>query len=215
MAAGHPGRASRIMAIISKLLHSIAATFGCLVLLAGLAAGEPAQEPPPPAAGFRIAIHCSLKVLQLWHKDELVREYPIDCGKGGVGKQRGGDHKTPVGDYVISWMASRNSAKGHRIMENKSWCSENKFYHGTTGPPLEKLWTNSYGGDQATVLSINYPNPREQRMGHTGSCIHIHADKHLVEGALKKSYGCIHMFPADAIELYEMVDVGTPVKILP
>jgi len=52
-------------------------------------------------------------------------------------------------------------------------------------------------------------------MGYTGTCIHIHADKHLVDGALTKSYGCIHMFPKDAIELYEMVDVGTPVKILP
>jgi len=203
------------MAVPGKLTQCEALVVCLVALLACPAAGQPAQEPPPKGAPYRIAIHCSLKVLQLWRNDALVREFPIECGKGGVGKQRGGDHKTPVGDYEISWIASRNSPKGHRIVDNKSWCSENRFYHGATGPPLEKLWTNSYGGDQATVLSINYPNAKEQKMGYTGTCIHIHADKHLVEGALKKSYGCIHMFPRDAMELYEIVDVGTPVKILP
>jgi len=201
---------------LARKIPRITVVATCLMWLAAApAVAQPPQEPPAQCSRYRIALHCSLKVLQLWHNGTLIREFPTECGKGGVGKQRGGDHKTPVGDYEISWMASKNSTKGHRIVENKSWCSDNKFYHGATGPPLEKLWTNSYGGDQATVLSINYPNAKERKMGYTGTCIHIHADKHLVDGALKKSYGCIHMFPKDAIELYEMVDVGTPVKILP
>lgn len=189
-----------------------ALTFG---LLLSPASADPPVEFSPKHSGYRLAIHCSMKALQLWKGTELVGEYPIECGKGGIRKQRGGDHRTPVGDYEISWMASRNSAKGLRIIENRSWCKDNKFYLGSTGPALEKLWTNSYGGDQATVMSINYPSPKEQRMGYTGGCIHIHADKKLVDGALTKSYGCIHMFPKDAVELYEIVDVGTPVKILP
>jgi len=145
----------------------------------------------------------------------MVREYPIDIGMGGLHKKRGGDHRTPVGDYEITWMASRQSNKGHKIIENKSWCIGNKFVYASTGPGLEKLWTQSYGGEQATVMSINYPNEKEKRQGYTGECIHIHADRHLLDGALNKSYGCIHMFPRDAMELYEIVDVGTPVKILP
>ena len=44
----------------------------------------------------------------------MIREYPIETGLGGVGKKRGGDHRTPVGDYEISWIASRNSLKGYR-----------------------------------------------------------------------------------------------------
>jgi len=84
-----------------------------------------------------------------------------------------------------------------------------------SGPALEKLWADGYGGEQATVMCINYPNEKEQRMGYTGSCIHIHADKRHENGVQKKSYGCIHMFPKDAIDLYDMVNVGTPVKILP
>ncbi|MEJ2718720.1 MAG: L,D-transpeptidase, partial [Deltaproteobacteria bacterium] len=140
---------------------------------------------------------------------------PIESGIGGVCKRRSGYHRNTVGDNEISRMASRNSAKGHRIIDKKSWCKENRFIYATTGPPLEKLWTESYGGEQATVMSINYPNLKDARRGCTGDCIHIHACKSLKNGALTKSYGCIHMFPKDAAELYEFVDVGVPVKIIP
>lgn len=180
-----------------------------------LSAADPPQIPAPRHSPYRIAIHCSQKILQLWHHDELIREYPIEIGKGGVGKKRSGDHRTPVGDYEISWLASRNSLKGHRIVDKKSWCKGNRFVYAAKGPPLEKLWTESYGGEQATVMSINYPNLKDRRMGYTGDCIHIHACKSLNKGALTKSHGCIHLFPKDAAELYEFVDVGIPVKIIP
>ncbi len=92
---------------------------------------------------------------------------------------------------------------------------DNKFVDASIGPALEKLWSESYGGDEACIMSLNYPNEEDKARGFTGECIHIHSDKHLVDGALTKSYGCIHMFPADARELYDIVTVGTPVKILP
>jgi hypothetical protein len=112
-------------------------------------------------------------------------------------------------------MAARSSQKGHRIVENRSWCSGNAFVDASSGPPLEKLWSDPYGGDEAAVISINYPNAKDRARGFTGDCIHIHSDKRHDHGILKKSYGCIHMFTPDAKELYEMVEVGTPVKILP
>ncbi len=170
---------------------------------------------PAKESKYRIAIHCSRKVLQLWRHTELIREYPIEIGKTGTHKRQSGDHKTPIGDYEISWMASRGAKKGHKIIDNKSWCFENKFVYAESGPSFEKLWADTYGGRQATVISLNYPNAKDSGRGFTGECIHIHADLRLREGALKKSYGCIHMFPRDAIELYDFVDVGVPVKILP
>ena len=186
-----------------------------LFLFAGPLLAELPQLPEPKQAEYRIAIHCSLGILQVWRYTELVKEYPIETGKGGLRKGRSGDHRTPIGDYEISWMASRKLRKGHRIIDGKSWCRGNRFVSGNTGPKLEKLWSEPYGGQEAAVISINYPNRKESLMGFTGECIHIHADKRNEEGILKKSYGCIHMYPTDAKELYEMVDVGTPVKILP
>ncbi|MDQ7781806.1 MAG: L,D-transpeptidase [Desulfomonilaceae bacterium] len=192
-------------------------------ITAGLIVGFFAQATPaqlprlPPLkhAEYRIAIHCSLGILQVWKHTELIREYPIEGGKGGLGKTRSGDHRTPIGDYEVSWMASRNLNKGRRIIDEKSWCKGNRFVYAHTGPKLEKLWSDPYGGQQAAVISINYPNVKDGLMGFTGDCIHIHADKRHDRGILKESYGCIHMYPTDAKELYELVDVGTPVKILP
>lgn len=188
------------------------------VMLCGLVSGahaEPPQIPEPESAVYRIAIHCGLGVLQLWQNAELVKEYPVEVGKGGLGKRKSGDHKTPLGDYKVSWMASKGSEKGHRIVDGTSWCKDNQFAYGPTGPRLEKLWTNAYGGPHATVISLNYPNAKDTQRGYTGDCIHIHADRALKRGALKHSYGCIHMFPKHAMELYELVAPGTPVKILP
>ncbi len=169
----------------------------------------------PKESEYRIAIHCARKVLQLWHHTELIREYPVEIGKTGTHKRQSGDHRTPIGDYEVSWMASRDSEKGHKIIDHKSWCIGNKFVYSRTGPLLEKLWTNSYGGPYATIISLNYPNSKDRKRGFSGECIHIHADLKIKEGTLDKSYGCIHMFPIDAIELYELIDEGTPVKILP
>jgi len=203
------------MRLAECLRFSTALVLSGLVLSVIPAWAEPPEISAPTHAEYRIAIHCGRKVLQLWRYTELVREYPIETGKGGLGKQRGGDHRTPIGDYEISWMASRNPDKGHRIVDERSWCRGNKFLDAGTGPSLEKLWSEPYGGDEAAVMSINYPNAKELKKGYTGECIHIHSDKRAQDGILLKSYGCIHMFPKDANELYEVVDVGTPVKILP
>ncbi len=195
-----------------------------LLLVSGIAAvgmvgnaemGGTPQLPAPKHSEYRIAVHCALGILQVWRSIDLVREYPVETGRGGLGKRRTYDHKTPLGDYEVTWMASRVSPKGHRIVEDKSWCNENSFVYADSGPPLERLSAQCYGGNEATVISISYPNAKDRLKGYTGCCIHIHADRRLDNGALKKSFGCIHMFPDNAKELYEIVDIGTPVKILP
>lgn len=199
-------------------LHCVVAVFMHLILfLPGqiLQAADGNETVTESQRELRVVIQCGRKILQLWYGPVLLREFPVEVGKGGLGKRRSGDHRTPIGNYNISWMASRHSDKGLKIVDGMSWCKDNRFFHGATGPPLEKLWGESYGGDEACVMSINYPNEKDRARGFTGDCIHIHSDKHLIEGVLLKSYGCIHMFPKDARELYERIDVGTQVKILP
>ncbi len=176
---------------------------------------EPPQLPKLQVWDTHIAIHCSLNLLQVWRDGVLIREFVVDTGKGGLGKKTEGDHKTPLGMYEISWMASRTSPHGLRIRERTSWCKENQFVYARSGPSMEKLWSDAYGGNQASVLSINYPNAKDMEMGRTGDCIHIHADKFHNGGVLRKSYGCIHMYPQDASELYSMVTIGVPVRIFP
>lgn len=207
-----------LLALPYKWMFTLAVARFVLVgvlAFAGVSGTESHQSTPSTHSNLRVAIHCGKRVLQVWHRAELIREYPIEVGKGGLAKRRNGDHRTPIGDYAISWMASRRSDAGHKIIEGRSWCRGNKFVYADKGPKLEKLWSDAYGGSEATVISINYPNENEARKGYTGECIHIHAVKRPRDGMLVKSYGCIHMFAPDAMELYELVSVGTPVKILP
>ncbi len=199
-------------------LQHVRAVLAAIPILVLAASHAPSDDSFPRSEGparVRIAIHCARGLLQVWLGPHLIREYPIETGKGGIHKRRSGDHRTPIGEYEIAWMASRHSPKGYRIVDGRSWCRDNKFIDAATGPPLEKLWSASYGADEASIMSLNYPNEKDRGRGFTGDCIHIHSDKHLVDGALTKSFGCIHMFPQDAKELYDLVSVGTPVKIFP
>lgn len=202
-----------ISILIRLLLMKLCVIAICIFFSSTLASAELRES--SDQSKYCIAIHCSSKVLQLWRGAELMKEYPVEIGKGGIGKQSGGDHRTPIGNYAISWMASRQLNKGHKIIEHKSWCIGNKFTYASSGPALEKLWSEAYGGDEAVVISINYPNENDRKKGYTGECIHIHADKRHDNGILRKSYGCIHMFPADAKDLYEYVSEGTTVMIFP
>lgn len=200
------------------LLGPAIGLFICLSSLASAIGADMEHTGPraePPNGKYRIAIHCSARVLELWAGTTLLRDYPVETGRRRPGKRRSGDHRTPLGDYVITWMASAKGGKGYRIVGGTSWCKDNRFVRAQTGPPLEKLWSLAYGGRHAYVMSINYPNDWDRAKGRTGNCIHIHATGRLEDGALSQSYGCIHMFPKDAAELYQLVQVGTPVKILP
>ncbi len=156
-----------------RKIHIFATVAVALFFTSAASHGEPLQIPQPKQADFYIAIHCSLNLLQLWRSGELVREYPVETGKGGLGKKTSGDHKTPIGDYEISWTASKISRKGHKIIDSVSWCKGNKFVHSPTGPSLEKLWAQPYGGDEATIMSINYPNEKETGTGIYGG-LHPH-----------------------------------------
>jgi len=35
----------------------------------------------------------------------------------------------------------------------------------------EKLWTDAYGGKNAYVMALDYPNSEDRKQGKTGSCI--------------------------------------------
>ncbi|MFO8016666.1 MAG: L,D-transpeptidase family protein [Candidatus Woesearchaeota archaeon] len=185
-------------------------------MAAGTAAGGGSAGMPPEAGpiqgetGHHIVIKGSSYRLWLYDGQRLVEEYDIGIGSNGMGKTKQGDKKTPVGDYRIKWKASKADGT---IKDGRTWCKGNDLYYGSTGPSGEKLWTDAYGGDQAAVMGLNYPNGEDREKGYTGGCIEIHASK-LGGIREKSSAGCVRMNPSDANELYNRVDVGTKVRIL-
>lgn len=150
--------------------------------------------------------------------NQLIKTYPVGLGKNGMGKTKSGDKKTPVGEYEIVWKASRfwETDGGYPIEDNKAFAGRNNIFvtDPALGDPDECLWTDSYGGKQAVVMCLNYPNVSDLAKGYTGDDIEIHST---LTGGIGEysSAGCIRMFPADARDLYNHIQEGAKVIILP
>ena len=174
-------------------------------------------SPEPCNQGNYIVVHGSKFTLELYDQyDHLIKSYPVGLGKNGLGKTKWGDVKTPRGEYKILWKASRfaETDGGYSIEEDRAFCGPKNIF--TADPRIglsdEKLWTEDYGGKDAVVMGLNYPNEAERAQGYTGECIEIHASLHGGIGQ-NASAGCVRMLPADARDLYQYVDVGTQVII--
>jgi D-alanyl-D-alanine dipeptidase len=81
----------------------------------------------------------------------------------------------------------------------------------------EKLWTDAYGGKDAYVMALDYPNAMDRAEGKTGSCIEIHASVNLDRVGYRNyggTQGCVALYPAFARRIYERVNPGTAVRIV-
>jgi D-alanyl-D-alanine dipeptidase len=66
-----------------------------------------ARDLPRDENGFCLLVEASEKKMYLIKHNTIQLFFDVALGKGGVGKTREGDHKTPLGDYRIKWMVSR------------------------------------------------------------------------------------------------------------
>jgi len=58
--------------------------------------------------GFCVLVKGAERKLYLIENSAITFVFDIAIGERGLGKKREGDHKTPLGDYTIKWMVSRN-----------------------------------------------------------------------------------------------------------
>ncbi len=131
------------------------------------------------------------RVLRLLNNGKTLKEYRISLGKQPIGhKLKEGDRRTPEGRYVLDW---RN--------ENS------RFYRS---------------------MHISYPNARDtrraQHMGNDpGGMIMIHGRPNYYNAIITSrrydnkdwTNGCISVTDSEMDEIWNMVDDGTPIIILP
>jgi D-alanyl-D-alanine dipeptidase len=67
-----------------------------------------ARDLPRDKNGFCLLVEASEKKMYLIKNNTIQLVFDVALGKKGLGKTREGDHKTPLGDYRIKWMVSRN-----------------------------------------------------------------------------------------------------------
>lgn len=147
------------------------------------------QMPPVNHLVDHVVVQKHDKVLSLWKGGRIIKTYPIlAMGADPIGhKVREGDEKTPEGEYTIDTKhVSQNFQK---------------------------------------FMRISYPNEQDkanaERLGvPVGGQVGIHGDRGGVAGFMQRfdknwTDGCLAMRNADIEEMYQMVDVGTPITIKP
>jgi len=134
--------------------------------------------------------------------NDFIREYQISSSKYGEGSIIG-SNKTPLGVHKIKEMIG-DSAKVNEIIKNRMLTGRIAIIHTDT---------ISRESDDVTSRIMWLDGKEENNKNSLSRYIYIHGTPE--EGLIgkKASHGCIRMINSDVIELFNMVNIGTPVDI--
>jgi L,D-transpeptidase YbiS len=147
------------------------------------------------------SIHISVarQRLTLKRGGKTERAFPISTSKFGLGSEEG-SMKTPVGRF--------------RIAEKIG-----------AGQPIDSAYkarvpvratAEALASDDLIMSRILWLDGLDEANANTHArYIYIHGTKHEDQIGTPASHGCIRMRNADVAELFELVEVGTPVVIAP
>jgi murein L,D-transpeptidase YafK len=136
-----------------------------------------------------VLVNKAERKLYLLSNGQVIKEYPISLGANPIGhKQQQGDQRTPEGTYVVN---QRNP--------------ESKFYKS---------------------LLFSYPNEKDRRQAEArgvdpGGYLAVHGlptrSKEEAWDYIERDWtdGCIAVTNAEMEEIWKLVDIGTPIEILP
>lgn len=144
-------------------------------------------------------IHVSIGDQQLTLKDNErpIRVYPVSTSRFGIGTQEG-SLKTPIGRFRVGEKIGGDMPNGTIFVGRVA------VGRGEVPPATEDL----------VMSRILWLHGLEEHNANTRDrFIYIHGTKHEDKIGTTASHGCVRMRNADVIELFDLVDVGTPVFI--
>lgn len=146
------------------------------------------DSPEPPVVS-KVRVHKEKRRMELLSGHEIVRSYRISLGNNPIGhKLYEGDSRTPEGLYTLDF--------------------------------------RNYNSDFFKSIRISYPNERDRSQANAwglnpGGDIMIHGlpndagDLAFAFAGLDWTDGCIAVSNEEMAEIWELVSVGTPIRILP
>ena len=145
------------------------------------------------------SIHVSIQDQQLTVKEDEqpIRRYPVSTSRFGIGTEEG-SFKTPIGRFRV----------GEKIGSDMP--------HGTVfvgRVPLQPDEPQPTTEDLVTSRILWLDGVDDHNANTRDRFVYIHGTKHEDKIGMTASHGCVRMRNADVIELFEMVDEGTPVII--
>ena len=144
-------------------------------------------------------IHVSIRDQQLTIKEneESIRTFPVSTSRFGIGTEEG-SLKTPTGRFRIVKKIGANMP-GETVFVGRVPLQRDDALPPTEDLVMSRiLWLDG--------LDEHNANTRDRY-------IYIHGTKHEDKIGTVASHGCVRMRNADVIELFELVEEGTPVVI--
>jgi lipoprotein-anchoring transpeptidase ErfK/SrfK len=145
------------------------------------------------------SIHVSIRDQRLTVREDEreVRAYPVSTSRFGIGTEEG-SLKTPTGRFRVAEKVGSNTPHG-------------TVFVGRV--PLQRDQALPQTEDLITSRILWLDGLDEQNANTRDRFVYIHGTKHEDKIGTAASHGCVRMRNADVIELFEMVDEGTPVVI--
>jgi lipoprotein-anchoring transpeptidase ErfK/SrfK len=145
------------------------------------------------------SIHVSIRDQQLILKEneEPIRTYPVSTSQFGIGTEEG-SFKTPTGRFRVTEKIGGDMPHG-------------TVFVGRV--PLQPEQALPLTEDLITSRILWLDGLDEQNANTRDRYVYIHGTKHEDKIGTAASNGCVRMRNEDVIELFEMVDEGTPVVI--
>ena len=145
------------------------------------------------------SIHVSIRDQQLTlnENEKPIRTYPVSTSRFGIGTEEG-SLKTPVGRFRVARKIGSEMPRGTIFVGRVP------LEPSEAPPPTEDL----------VMSRILWLDGLDERNANTRDrFIYIHGTKHEDKIGTAASHGCVRMRNADVIELFDLVDEGTPVVI--
>jgi lipoprotein-anchoring transpeptidase ErfK/SrfK len=144
-------------------------------------------------------IHISARTQQLALKSgrKKLKAYPVSTSRFGLGTKEG-SMKTPTGKFRIAKKIGGEMPVGTVFKSRR---------------PV-KVTKKNWRDDDLVLTRILWLDGLEPRNANTYQrFIYIHGTNHEEDIGEPASHGCIRMRNADLVELFEMVNLDTPVVI--
>ncbi len=157
---------------------------------------------------MKINIFISSQFLELTDDNgKLLRRYSVSTGAKGVGEENG-SYCTPRGKHVIRAKIGAGQPQNAVLVQRRP-----------TGEIYTPQLGDRYPGRDWILTRILWLSGCESGFNRSGTCdtmrryIYIHGTPDNTTLGKPGSRGCVRMRNADLIELFDLVGVGTEVKI--
>jgi murein L,D-transpeptidase YafK len=155
-----------------------------------------------PLQNPSIIVYKAKRQLELYAGGDLLRTYRIGLGFSPVAdKEREGDGRTPEGDFYVF---VKNPRSAYHLSLGISYPTIEDAERGLR----DRLISKAQHDDIVDAISNKKAPPQKTPLG---GLIYIHGNGSKSDWTL----GCVALENADIQELFDAVEVGTPVKILP